>query len=492
MNLDDSSEKRPASPDCNIEDSLLHASPSKTPRLQLLQEADCPICLQRMQEPYVTRCGHSFCHTCLQRHLGESMAFCPTCRKECTVLEVAPNYALAALLRTVNNGRLAASKKPMKDEFAMESVVSFLKILESKKNSLMQQLEAEREHLQRDISLLNKSSATSLRLSSENIEELSASYDRLSSCAPFDRMKHLGKQIRLLTGNLQLKSVSSVPVSGEPSIVSAIEIDREDRLFATGGVSRRIRIFDLPTILESSSLLLSSEPIPQYPVLELETSSKLSCLSWNPFHTSQLAAADYEGVVSIYDVAQVRQVARLQEHTRRIWSIDFCPLDATRLASGSDDCNVRVWSTRKQRSCLSLNTRANVCSVRFSPADANLLALGSADHSVSVYDIRSFKDPLYRLQDHKKSVSYVRWIDGETLLSASTDNSLKIWNARDRTCTRTLIGHSNEKNFIGLSLARDSGLVACGSENNACFLYSQEVSSKPITSFSFSVRFLFS
>ena len=28
---------------------------------------------------------------------------------------------------------------------------------------------------------------------------------------------------------------------------------------------------------------------------------------------------------------------------------------------------------------------------------------------------------------HKKAVSYVRWMDGTRLISASTDNQLKLW-----------------------------------------------------------------
>ena len=35
--------------------------------------------------------------------------------------------------------------------------------------------------------------------------------------------------------------------------------------------------------------------------------------------------------------------------------------------------------------------------------------------------------PLAVIGGHKKAVSYVRWMDGTRLISASTDNQLKLW-----------------------------------------------------------------
>ena len=35
--------------------------------------------------------------------------------------------------------------------------------------------------------------------------------------------------------------------------------------------------------------------------------------------------------------------------------------------------------------------------------------------------------PLAVIGGHKKAVSYVRWMDGSRLISASTDNQLKLW-----------------------------------------------------------------
>lgn len=58
----------------------------------------------------------------------------------------------------------------------------------------------------------------------------------------------------------------------------------------------------------------------------------------------------------------------------------------------------------------------------------------------------------------------MRFIAGREVVSASTDSTLRLWDARALAPTRTFSGHTNEKNFVGLSVDQD--FIACGSETN--------------------------
>lgn len=119
-----------------------------------------------------------------------------------------------------------------------------------------------------------------------------------------------------------------------------------------------------------------------YPVAELVTRSKLTSVCWNPYLRTHVACGDYDGTVQVWDANSNSQVMELDEHNQRVWSVDFCTLDPTRLASGSDDGAVRIWDTRDDRSVLALPTKASVCSVHFNPASANQVAAGSASSKV--------------------------------------------------------------------------------------------------------------
>lgn len=100
-----------------------------------------------------------------------------------------------------------------------------------------------------------------------------------------------------------------------------------------------------------------------------------------------------------------------------------------------------------------IGSPANVCCVQFSTFSPHLLAFGSADYKVYCYDLRHARIPLCALASHEKAVSYVNFLDSKTLLSASTDNTLKLWDLNmtssdalsSNTCGSTFRGHKNEK-----------------------------------------------
>ena len=61
--------------------------------------------------------------------------------------------------------------------------------------------------------------------------------------------------------------------------------------------------------------------------------------------------------------------------------------------------------------------------------------------------------PLAVIGGHKKAVSYVRWMDGSRLISASTDNQLKLWDINSAAAAGT---HQDRKPINVLS-----GMASC-------------------------------
>ncbi|KAK7244287.1 hypothetical protein RIF29_39107 [Crotalaria pallida] len=252
------------------------------------------------------------------------------------------------------------------------------------------------------------------------------------------------------------------------NLVCALSFDRDGEFFATAGVNRKIKVFEYDTIINEDRDI-------HYPVVEMASRSKLSSICWNTYIKSQLASSNFEGVVQLWDVTRSQIVCEMKEHERRVWSIDFSSADPTMLASGSDDGSVKLWSINQGVSIGSIKTKANICCVQFPPDSASSLAFGSADHRIYCYDLRSLKAPLCTLVGHNKTVSYIKFVDSVTLVSASTDNTLKLWDLSKcasrviDTPIQSFTGHMNVKNFVGLSVS--DGYIATGSETNEVFIY---------------------
>lgn len=262
------------------------------------------------------------------------------------------------------------------------------------------------------------------------------------------------------------------------SIVSSIEFDKDNEFFAIAGVTKKIKVFEYGTVIQDIVDI-------HYPVNEMMCNSKISCISWSSYHKGMLASSDYEGTVTIWDAFTGQKVKMFQEHEKRCWSVDFNKVDTKLIASGSDDAKVKLWSIASDHSITSLEAKANVCCVKFNPESRFHLALGSADHCVHYYDLRNTKQPLGVFKGHKKAVSYVKFLNTTELVSASTDSQLKLWNINNPHCLRSFKGHLNEKNFVGL--ATDGDYVACGSENNALYIYYKGLS-KQVLTFRFDVE----
>ncbi|XP_028049550.1 E3 ubiquitin-protein ligase COP1 isoform X1 [Monomorium pharaonis] len=246
------------------------------------------------------------------------------------------------------------------------------------------------------------------------------------------------------------------------TIVSSIEFDKDNEFFAIAGVTKRIKVFDYGAVIRDTVDI-------HYPCVEMVSSSKISCVSWNSFHKGMLASSDYEGTVTVWDAVTGQRTKAFQEHEKRCWSVDFNDVDTRLIASGSDDARVKLWALNTDYSVASLEAKANVCCVKFNPRSSCHLAFGSADHCVHYYDLRNMKEALCIFKGHRKAVSYVKFINKEEIVSASTDSQLKMWNINNPLCLRSFVGHVNEKNFVGL--ATDGDYVACGSENNALYVY---------------------
>lgn len=314
-------------------------------------------------------------------------------------------------------------------------------------------------------------------------------------------------------------------------VIGTIAFEKKNEYFATGGIARKIRVYAYSSLTSGISPFDDDEDDDEEEdsteylkerrrrkrrnsttdidharccVHEVCTPAKLSSLQWHRERPNLIACGDYDGVVAEWDVERTCAVSERDENGgQRIWSIDYSKDFPDLIASASDDGTVRMWDRSSEESVAVLTppTYSSICCAEFGPISSSLIALASADSNVYLYDTRWLSTPLLTLAHHKRAASYVRFLNRHSLVSSSIDSSVKLWDISggfpaspiaSKHCSlpvKSYNSHYNVRNFTGLSVRGEGGLIACGSETNQAFVYeSQKCNPVLIHSFDYGVR----
>ncbi|KAI5309437.1 protein with putative role during mitosis [Ascosphaera atra] len=148
-----------------------------------------------------------------------------------------------------------------------------------------------------------------------------------------------------------------------------------------------------------------------------------------------------------------RQPAKhnLQSHREPVTCVAFHPIFSS-LASGSDDSTIKIWDWElgELERTIKGHTRAVLDVDYGGPRGGTLLASCSSDLTIKLWDPSDEYKNIRTLPGHDHSVSAVRFVpsgaagsplSGNLLVSASRDQTLRIWDVTTGYCVKTLRGH---------------------------------------------------
>ncbi|KAK3322821.1 WD40-repeat-containing domain protein [Apodospora peruviana] len=148
-----------------------------------------------------------------------------------------------------------------------------------------------------------------------------------------------------------------------------------------------------------------------------------------------LASGSYDATIKIWNIETGEELRTLRGHQAGIRALQF---DDSKLISGSLDNTIKIWNWHTGECISTLRGHNNgVISVHF---DAQLLASGSSDKSVKIFDFNTKE--AFCLKGHSDWVNCTRLdTNSRTVLSASDDTTIKMWDLDTRQVIRTFEGH---------------------------------------------------
>ncbi len=187
-----------------------------------------------------------------------------------------------------------------------------------------------------------------------------------------------------------------------------------------------------------------------------------------------------ETIVQVWDVPTGRpRIARLGGNQAMRYPLPgLCAFssDGERLAGLVDDM-MSVWNARTGQKTVTIQARRLVVAAKFSP-DGKRIATASSDGTVRIWDaIAGF--PLTEEMAHRRQVNVLAWATGgERLLTASLDGAVRMWDAHTGKPLTEPWGAPEDHPWRSTEFSPDGERVYTASESNGTSIWDVPVASR--------------
>ncbi len=138
----------------------------------------------------------------------------------------------------------------------------------------------------------------------------------------------------------------------------------------------------------------------------------------------------------------------LKEHNNFIGSI--VPYTKKKFVSSSEDCQMIVWDLESKKSTKILTVHAEPINYMCLSPDGNQLISASDDSTLKLWDINTW-EVICTFEGHTDYVSKAAIAPGGLVVSVSKDQTVKVWDSNTGYCLHTLQGHNSWVYMLAVS-----------------------------------------
>uniref|UniRef100_A0A3B4GKS6 Transducin beta like 3 n=1 Tax=Pundamilia nyererei TaxID=303518 RepID=A0A3B4GKS6_9CICH len=293
-------------------------------------------------------------------------------------------------------------------------------------------------------------------------------------------VKFLGKgdsHIVVATNSCQLKVFELLTNScqilyGHTDTVLTLDVFKKGSLFASCAKDRSVRVWHMDS--DSGQVRCVAQGSGH--------TNAVGSISCSRMKASFVATGSQDCTVKVWDlpadcsaeggIHQLTARATEKAHDKDVNSVAVSPNDKL-LASGSQDRTAKLWSLTGEGTVSLLGVfrghRRGVWAVCFSPVD-QVLATTSADGTAKLWSLQDFSC-LKTFEGHDASVLKVIFVSrGTQLLTSGSDGLVKLWTIKTNECVKTLDAHQDK--VWGLHASRKDDKMVTGSADSNITVWS--------------------
>eukprot|EP01129_Flabellula_baltica_P004880 TRINITY_DN172_c0_g1_i1.p1 TRINITY_DN172_c0_g1~~TRINITY_DN172_c0_g1_i1.p1 ORF type:complete len:352 (-),score=67.68 TRINITY_DN172_c0_g1_i1:46-1074(-) len=162
----------------------------------------------------------------------------------------------------------------------------------------------------------------------------------------------------------------------------------------------------------------------------------------------------------------------LKGHAAKIHDMEFCENQPDLLLSASQDGKLIVWNAPTTHKVYVVPLQSQWVLTAGISTNGNCVASGGLDNTVSLYPLQE-EEPIptlsAELKGHEGSISKIRFLTDDKVLSCSGDATIKQWNCGTEACERTYSAHT--KDVTCVSVSKDRNSFVTGSIDRSAYLW---------------------
>jgi WD40 repeat protein len=192
-------------------------------------------------------------------------------------------------------------------------------------------------------------------------------------------------------------------------------------------------------------------------------------VAWSP-DGKIIASGSYDKMVKLWDVASGKELKNLQDHIDAVFAVAFSP-DGKHLASASQDRTVKIWDVATGNRLYTLGDALDgLNGIAYSPSGNQVSAAGY-DKTIYIWTVGETEGALKQslIADEESILALVWSPDGQTIITASSDGSIRFRDAKTLDPLR-VIDHQPEW-VQALAISPDGRWLAAGRFNGTLSLY---------------------